>query len=411
MPDPTVNAARARAAASGLLCAFLAVLPFSSSVALRNVAMALAGIAAITWLVTRGGGWRSSFPPLRVLLPVFCWSAWCLLSLAWSVDPAYSAAELRPGLLPTLGAFLLFFALTESAADLDRWAWALAAGLAVLALLALGQHLVAGRWNPQRWHVDGGYYATHVVLASPLLAWLWMRQGTRAVWIRPAIAVTALATMVATYWADNRIVWIALATMAVTACALAARAGDVAQRRRALGGAVLAVAAAAGLFVLAHQQRNNILHSRGGGGAYLATDPRLAIWPFALERIAEAPLAGHGYGRGILRDTMRTAGAAPDNPLHWHAHDIFLNVALQVGLVGLALFLWMWAAMARELAGALRDAPPRRWVAIVGFALIAGYTVKNVTDDFHVRHIALLAWSLAGALIALARAPRSTGRP
>jgi len=79
--------------------------------------------------------------------------------------------------------------------------------------------------------------------------------------------------------------------------------------------------------------------------------------------------------------------------------------------VGLALFVWMWAALARELIGALRDTPPRRWCAILGFALIAGYVVKNLTDDFHVRHVALLAWSLAGALLALTRTPRSTSPP
>ncbi len=406
-----LSAGRARAAATSLACVFLAVLPFSSSVALRNVAMALAGIAGITWLVKRSGDWRCAFPAARILLPIACWTSWCLLSLAWSVDPSYSLTELRPGLLPTLGAFLLFYGLTLDFADLDRWAWSLAAGLAVLALAAIAQHLLLGRWDPTRWHVDGGYYATHVVLAAPMLVWLWLRQAARAAWVRPALLATALATMIATYWADNRIVWIALAVMTIAAAAMSARGGGAAARRRAVVVTLVTVAFAAGLFALAHQQRNEILHSRGGEGAQLVTDPRLAIWPFALERIAEKPLIGHGYGRGILRDTMRTAGAAPDNPLHWHAHDLFLNVALQVGLVGLALFLWMWGAMARELVGLMRAAPPRRWLAILGFALLAGYTVKNVTDDFHVRHIALLAYSLAGALIALARAPRSTGRP
>lgn len=406
-----VSAQRARAAATGLACVFLAVLPFSSSVALRNVAMTLAGLAGITWLVKRAGDWRCAFPPARILFPIACWSTWCLLSLTWSVDPAYSLEELRPGLLPTLGAFLLFYGLTLDFADLDRWAWSLAAGLAVLALVAILQHLYLGHWDPTRWHVDGGYYATHVVLAAPMLAWLWLRQETPTAWVRPALLATALATTIATYWADNRVVWIALAVMTITAVALSARDAGPAARRRAIVVAIVTTALSAALFGLAHQQRNEILHSRGGKGAALVTDPRLAIWPFAFERIAEKPMVGHGYGRGILRDTMRTAGAAADNPLHWHAHNLFLNVTLQVGLVGLALFLWMWGAMARELVGRLREAPPARRLAILGFSLLAGYTVKNLTDDFHVRHIALLAWSLAGALIALARTPRSTGRP
>jgi O-antigen ligase len=34
--------------------------------------------------------------------------------------------------------------------------------------------------------------------------------------------------------------------------------------------------------------------------AHLESDPRVKIWAYAVERIAERPWLGHGYGRGIL---------------------------------------------------------------------------------------------------------------
>jgi hypothetical protein len=78
-------------------------------------------------------------------------------------------------------------------------------------------------------------------------------------------------------------------------------------------------------------------------------------------------------------------------------------VVLGLGPVGLALFLWVWGAFAREFAAALHATAPLRWAAVIGIALLVGLALKNFTDDFFVRHIALAAWALAGALAGLAR--------
>lgn len=393
-----VNLARLRIAALSLMCVFLTVLPFSSSVALRNIALVAGGAAALAWIAGTRRESRDRLPPGRVLIPLACWWFWCAASVAWSVDPGYTLSELRPSLLPGIAGFLLFHAMTVDYTDLDRWAAALTVGLAALAAVAIGQHLYAGRWDPLRWHVDTGYYTTHLVLAAPLVVWLWLRSAGRSTWLRPAIAVTVVGTLLVAYWAENRMMWIALAAMAITAAFLR----QPAERRAAVILAAAATAACAAFFVAAHVHRGEALASRGVQAADFGADPRLSIWPHAIERIGQAPWLGHGYGRGILRHDMRASGEGGGNSLHWHAHNIFLNVVLQVGLVGLALFVWTWAAIVRTLSSALAEASPRRWSAVLGLALIVGYTAKNMTDDFHVRHIALLVWSLAGALVALA---------
>ncbi|HET7730252.1 MAG TPA: O-antigen ligase family protein [Usitatibacter sp.] len=384
----------------GFLCAFLGVLPFTSSVALRNVALTAAALCGLAWLWRRRAAWRAHFPAARLLLPIACWSAWSIASVGWSVDPAYSLSELRPGLLPTFGAFLLFFAATEDYTVVDAWALALAAGLAVLALAAIGQQAVNGSWDAERWHVDRGYYSTHVVLALPMLGWLWLRQRSRAA--HAVLVAIALGTLLVTFWTDNRIVWVALALMAAFAASVSIRHGTPLQRRWVARVAMVAVGALAALFIAAIQQRHEIQAQ-----PELVDDPRLEIWGFAVERIAERPWVGHGYGRGILRDALRGISEGPQKSLHWHAHNLFLGVALQLGLVGLALFLWMWIAIARELLRGLACAPPHRWAGALGITLLMGFAVKNLTDDFLVRHLALLAWALLGALLgALRGAPR-----
>ena len=101
----------AQRAAAFFLAAALFVLPFTSSVALRNGFMALAA-ACLLWAASRGGLARPRLPPWRVLAPMLAWGAFCVASLAWSNDPAYTRSELRPELLYPFAAFLLFHAAT-----------------------------------------------------------------------------------------------------------------------------------------------------------------------------------------------------------------------------------------------------------------------------------------------------------
>ena len=166
------------------------------------------------------------------------------------------------------------------------------------------------------------------------------------------------------------------------------------------------------LFALSLESRTEKLQgTEREAEARLERDPRLAIWRFSADRVAEAPWIGHGFGRGILRHEIR-AGTVPgvDNPLYGHAHNTVVNVALQGGIAGLALFAWLVAAVVRELAAGLREAPPRRHVAVLGLVLVAGFALRNMTDDFLVRHNAVLAWALAGALLGALR-PTSARTP
>jgi tetratricopeptide (TPR) repeat protein len=64
-----------------------------------------------------------------------------------------------------------------------------------------------------------------------------------------------------------------------------------------------------------------------------STDLRLQIYTTAVDMFAEKPIAGHGlftFGRGLAR-----AQSMPPRTPHSHAHDIPLNVAAELGIVGL----------------------------------------------------------------------------
>lgn len=394
----------ARRVAWAAAAALLFVLPFSSSAALRNALLAIA-TACVLHEAVRGTAAAPRLPPWRVLGPFLAWSAWSLASVTWSVDPAYSISELRPGLLYPLVAFLVFHALTVNAAGIDRWAWAIAAGLFALALVALAEIATTGGWEPGHWHGDAGFYATHVVLALPLLAWLWLRRPEAGLVPRIVLALAAALTLYVMSWNDNRVAWVVLAAMSVLAVALAWPTLEPARRRGIVAATAAGIAVFAVFFVASVGERAaRLAGTPHAPEARLAQDPRPAIWDYAARRHGEAPWVGHGYGRGILQYDFRTRVIpGTENPKHAHAHNTALNALLQGGVVGFALFAWTVAALVREMARGLAEDAPRRAVAILGLTLAAGFALRNQVDDFLVRHSALLAWALAGAVLGALR--------
>jgi O-antigen ligase len=91
-----------------------------------------------------------------------------------------------------------------------------------------------------------------------------------------------------------------------------------------------------------------------------------------------------------------------------HAHNGCIDLALEVGAIGLAAFLGLLGALAWRYRAMLAD-PALAPLGVMGLALLAGFVVKNLTDDFLHRQNGVLFWALNGMLLGLAagaRAPR-----
>jgi len=156
---------------------------------------------------------------------------------------------------------------------------------------------------------------------------------------------------------------------------------------------------------VAERYQRNLLHDTGVP-AGLEHDLRPKLWEAAWGKFREAPWVGHGFGREVLASTF--SAFTPRNVNHpeiRHAHDMFIDVALEVGVLGLAAFLALLLALAQRYAAMLRDAELAP-LGIMGLALIAGFVVKNVTDDFLHRQNALVFWALNAMLLGLARSGR-----
>jgi len=152
------------------------------------------------------------------------------------------------------------------------------------------------------------------------------------------------------------------------------------------------------------------LHFAGATDS-LERDVRPRIWGVAWEKFAQAPVLGHGFGREILAaDFIPHTPRVLGHPEIRHGHNVFVDMALQLGVAGLAVFVAILVMLAREYRSYLRreDLAP---LGVLGLAVLAGFLVKCLTDDFLHRHNGLVFWAINAMLLGLARsAPGLTPR-
>ena len=408
LPAALSPAERVLAAATALL---LLLAPAAGSAGLRGAMLAIAA-GALAW--SRG---RDLAGDVRAIPRAFlvCFLAWCALaalSVLWSVSPAFTRAELRPEVVYGIAAFAIFFAAARARPHWRLWWAAIIAGTVGVFALQLLQDLAGLRFS--RHPMDGGPgpWSTHLVLVAPLLlAIAWPRpwgfdRGTTA----KAAALVLL--LVAAAETSNRIVWAALATQIAVVVILsgAIPAMDPAHAARLRRLTVIAALAVLAGFAISVAEKSAV-HYRTDPSvtASIDRDLRPKLWAVARGEFAQAPWIGHGFGREILESKfLPVTPQGMGHPPMRHAHNVFADVALQLGSAGLALFVAMLATLGWEYRGYLRDARLAP-IGVIGLAMVAGFVVKNLTDDFFYRHNALVFWALSGMLVGLGRsraAPR-----
>jgi O-antigen ligase len=387
------------AALSWTVAAFLCASLFSHTVTLR-LALLLAGAA-----LAAAAAWRNR-SDLRLVpsiwLPFLLWAAWAWLSVAWSVEPERTLKELRNEVFYTSLALWTCFIGAQAA---NAWRILIpVVGVAAAAVMALGLRDFSISWERYLVGLHGGPgdHSSALLTLGPCVAMAgWY--GWRAGWplrLRLPIWIVGLLVVLSAYCTLNRTVWLGLAFECLLLgifVVLRARAPASWSMRTRLVGGVLAVVIVAGAAItlsVVQAKREAI------GGKSLQHDTRLALWPEILERIAERPFTGYGFGRGLLRGPLQSEFRDLDAFL-WHAHNIFLEQLLQLGVPGLLMFLLLLGALLREGWRAARDAGEfRAACGIALIAVVAGMLIRNMTDTLFVRQNALLFWGVAGTLLA-----------
>ena len=373
------------AALIGCACAYLFLLPTGALSFWRSLAFGACAVLMLV-VVARSPTTGETIPSAGVLVPatVAAWALWSTASVLWSVDRAFSLHELKGDIAWGLVTMAIFYVAATLRGGFAMLSGTLVAGLVFWTALAAGFVLSSTGWDLRPFHRGEGAFATYIVTVAPFLALLLWRPplGHARGGLSLVVTIGLLALVLyAARMTDNRVLWLAFAAslLIVAACT---RTRGVSLAKGAF--VVLLVVAFAALFADASSQRaERVATSEKSVGANFASDPRLAIWKHAKERIRERPWQGYGYGLHILG---REIGADTGDAKIRHPHNVFVSQWLQTGAIGAALFALMLGSVAWRFMRFVRsgDDDVARLGAI-GLAVLAAFVIRNLTDDFLIR--------------------------
>jgi O-antigen ligase len=133
---------------------------------------------------------------------------------------------------------------------------------------------------------------------------------------------------------------------------------------------------------------------------------RVQIWETTPRIIADHPLLG--VGAGNFSEVSLAYGLSEGGRPFEHAHDLFLTIAAERGLIALAVLVWFLVAVARTAINTLRDRRGHLYPYALGLcAALFGLFVDSLVD-YPPGQDAVMATLLieVGALIALERCIR-----
>lgn len=385
---------------------FLFLLPLNHNMALRLLALALTGAIAIGYAL------KNSIPRMPLKLPLALWTGIATLSLTWSLNPTLSFNELKTEIGYGMIAFFSFYALTQSEREWKLWLKCIAAGMvttATLALWANRANLADFRNYDLDWQHGFVTYSTYLTTILPVLIYLWLKTPI-AKYPRNLLWLIVPLFLFAGYATLNRMFWITSSFVFMTWVGL----WWVRHGRRNQIGTILAVAIGsvlviALLFLTVANQRPADTVIRPSATTMTSShlvdtfehSERYDIWHFWLARVVEKPLTGVGFGRDLPHFIY-----ADMKPREWHtlmfahAHNVLLNSALQLGIVGLAAFLFLLGALVRRFWHLYRSPlEEASLIGICGITTVIAMLSKNMTDDLFWRGDALLFWVLMGILL------------
>lgn len=399
------------------LACFLFLIPFS------NAAVEVSfGILLVLWL----WGWKRPFSMehLRDIPPpnkkIFVWLglyvAVCAVSVVTSSFPRISLT----GFIGKTLEHALLFVIAADLVDQPN-----AARLAMRALLAAGGLIVLygllQEWTIYRYQVVHQAMAADPIrrylildfarMVGPYknpndLATFFMFSGLIALgWaLRPAAFRTSPALVILTASLIGCLIWTQSLGAMLGFFGGLAFLGVLHRNRKklllALGG--LAAACVAVFLIFSPESFQKIMTFSGA-----AEKDRASMWMTAWAMIADRPVWGHGLNT-FMANYSRYAADAGRNPAY--AHNCFLQITAETGLIGLITFLLfltglgklIWSALNRCAGSSEPEAPILR-AALGGIsAALLSFLIQSTFDtNLYALRQAILFWTWAGAAVGI----------
>jgi O-antigen ligase len=141
------------------------------------------------------------------------------------------------------------------------------------------------------------------------------------------------------------------------------------------------------LFVFVEPLRSRVL-TLARPEADFAMRERTEVMREAVHLGLEHPILGLGYGRDHLKEALREniQGSAAETKPIWHAHNVYIELFADTGVLGLAAFLWLLGRSQLELARRAyreRDGDRIIWLGAGGAWIAAAVTGIGDVPFYH----------------------------
>jgi len=393
----------------GLLYLYIISLPFVGLLFIeRNGFMILLVLLVLWFAVNR----RHFFVQTPLDLPLIAFVLWVGFTIPFAAFPLYSLKEFGKLLQQSLMFYVVMYFFQERL-HRTRLLTLLVGVLTLISAYGITQFEEMGRLasflSSEVW------LTTYLVMFIPLcfaLALYEERPYLRAVYV----GVSGLAT-VCLLLTQSRAGLVALV------CELWVLAWFTKRRAMLIVASVLSLALVISVMFLVKRNTTTgdttIINSKTP--ILLKTDigsiiHRVNIWSFTLEQIPKHPFVGIGYGKESYRLVFdqKSEESLPGHEQVRNAgtHNIFLELALHVGLPGLLLFVWLVARIAKTtLAEFHRAADFWSKAVLLGVGVsVIGMGVRLMFDQMFVVTLALLFWILVAVAMLECGTARSQAR-
>lgn len=389
---------RVRISRDVLLGGLLFVLPFSGLKTVEEILFytLIAAFAADKFFFRESSS-APGFPnkPLDILLGATV--VWSLVCLVGAIDPAYSLNETANKLVRQ---YLLYFVAFSAAYDLSsdgkkvrRFLYPVVAAALLMSFYACYQFYQ----RPVFFHnrvtgFTGAFYRLSIflVLSMPVAGVLAV-VGRR--WMKlPAVLILPVS-FAALFFTFTRAAWIAVTAEVLVFIIIFSKK----YRKILLAGIVAVTVLAAVAAYRNPEYRQLIVHG--------SEQPRIKAFHLSAKIISERPLTGIGFGKRVF------ARYYPEEAeVVQHAHNIFLNTAVETGIPGLILFAALWVVIIKTFAAGLKKGlSPEKKVMLSGILVsVIGFLVLNMFDYMYIGWPGQMCWILVGFGHALIR-PEGTG--
>ena len=378
------------------LSGLLFLLPFAGTVTVKDLLFFLLAGSVIADAILQPGSFQQQISKLRTLYIIIIISfLWGFASLLNAVDPSYSFSQVMTKMSKQyLLFFLAYFSFSKLPFEtIKRMFIPFLCSVLAMSLYACYQfYALPIPFDNRVTGFTGAFYrlATFLVIATPIiLVFTMLSRG----WAKRVLLIGMLSVFAALFFTFTRAAWVAvIAELCILILIFLKR------YRKAL--LALVVIGSMTFIMLSYTSIIPIRFILHG-----SEQPRLVALSRSIEVITKYPLTGIGYGKKTFSIYHPEVGEV------LHAHNIFLNTAIETGIPGLLIFTLLLVVVFKDFLKGLRQAVrPEQKIILAGiFASCAGFLIINQFDFMYHGWPGQFFWLFIGIGYAIMKPAQSTG--